>query len=64
MAEQKCPNCNARHGFEVVPLLGCEGLQAVQCKSCGTPLTILDTQMLRSMDALLQRIDSICVKRP
>ncbi|AHF08387.1 hypothetical protein [Desulfitobacterium metallireducens] len=62
MAEQKCPKCNSRHGFEIVPLLGCEELEAVQCKTCGAPITILNPQIIRSMDALLQRLDSICGK--
>ncbi|HVJ47506.1 hypothetical protein [Desulfitobacterium sp.] len=53
MAEQKCPKCNSKNGFEIVPLLGCEGIEAVQCKSCGTPLTLLNTQILRAIDALL-----------
>lgn len=59
MAEQKCPKCNSRYGFEIVPLLGCEELEAVQCKSCGTPLTVLNTSILQTMDLLLQRINKI-----
>lgn len=62
MAEQKCPKCNARHGFEIVPLIGCEGLEAVQCKSCGAPLTILNSQLLRTLEVLVQRVDSMSEK--
>lgn len=62
MADQKCPKCSSRHGFEIVPLLGCEGLEAVQCKSCGAPLTVLDTPRPSTFETLIQRIDSLCEK--
>lgn len=57
MADQKCPNCNSKYGFEKVPLLGCEDLEAVQCKSCGAPLTVLNTSLLHSIETLLKRLD-------
>lgn len=59
MAEQKCPKCNSRYGFEIVPLLGCEEFEVIQCKSCGAPLTVLNTPMFRTMDLLLHRINEI-----
>jgi transcription elongation factor Elf1 len=59
MADQKCPKCNSRNGFEKVSLSGCEDLEAVQCKSCGAPLTILNTPLLHSIENLLMQLDQI-----